>query len=575
MERKLAAILAADVAGYSKLMTEDEEATLAQLKVHRAGVFDPKIAEHHGRIIKLMGDGTLVEFASVVDAVSCAIAIQTALAEADGEIRLRIGINLGDVIVDGDDIYGDGVNIASRLEGLADIGGVCVSDLVYQSIRAKTDVTFRDAGEQNLKNINRPVRAWHWSPGEVAAADLEGTHSFELPEKPSIAVLPFDNMSTDPDQEFFSDGISEDIITALSKITKLFVVARNSTFAYKGKAVDIKQVGREQGVRYVLEGSVRRGGNQLRITAQLIDAQSGNHIWAERYDRQTSDLFALQDEITREVVSALQVRLTDGEQALLWKGGTTNLMAWENAVQASQLLQSHRKQDARKARQFAEAALRYDPDYAAARTILGWLHWQRAFNSWTDAPEAALADAEREAQASLSTDPENPDTHALLSMIYLSKREFDRAVLHSRKSQELGPGNAFCLAIAGTVACYCNNLPGSKSLLLEAMRLSPCYPAWYVGNLAHATWLLGDLDEARGLALMALAQEPDYFWALITLAVAEAERGELEAARTAIQALLKQAPETATGALLRTQPYVRADVLDRIQSALTEAGLPD
>jgi adenylate cyclase len=316
VQRRLAAILAADVAGYSRLMGADEEGTLAALKELRRELADPKIKEHRGRIVKTTGDGLLVEFASVVDAVRCAVEVQQEMAERnvgvpeEQRIQFRIGINLGDIIKDGRDIYGDGVNVAARLEALAEPGGICVNRVVRDQVRDKLDFAFEDAGEQRVKNIARPLRVYHVRPGQVAGEEMNAPQPpLALPDKPSLAVLPFTNMSGDPEQEFVSDGIAEDVITALSRHPSLFVIARNSTFTYKGRAVDVKQVGRELGVRYVLEGSVRKVGNRIRVTAQLIEAETGNHFWANRYDRDLADIFAVQDEITHALTTALTRRL--------------------------------------------------------------------------------------------------------------------------------------------------------------------------------------------------------------------------------------------------------------------------
>ncbi|MCZ6591554.1 MAG: adenylate/guanylate cyclase domain-containing protein, partial [Alphaproteobacteria bacterium] len=313
VQRRLAAILAADVVGYSRLMGEDETGTLNALKMHRAEFVHPTVAEYRGRIVKLMGDGALVEFPSVVDAVECAVVVQRGMEERNAaipdsrRITYRIGINLGDVIIDGDDIYGDGVNVAARLEGEADPGGICISGDAYRQVLGKIDFAFEDLGERTLKNIAEPVRIYQWSVGKSAAVGkTQPNQNPPLPDKPSIAVLPFENMSGDPEQEYFSDGITEDIITALSKFRWFFVIARNSTFVYKGQAIDIKQVGSELGVRYVLEGSVRKAGNRVRITAQLIEAETGNHLWAERYDRNLEDIFELQDEITDTISAAVE-----------------------------------------------------------------------------------------------------------------------------------------------------------------------------------------------------------------------------------------------------------------------------
>jgi adenylate cyclase len=398
LERRLAAILAADVVGFSRLMGEDEAGTLERLKSLRRELVQPGIAQRKGRIVKLMGDGLLAEFPSVVEAVQCAVGIQESMIGRESDlpderrIRLRIGVNLGDIIVEGSDIYGDGVNVAARLEALASPDGICVSGTVFDHVKSKVGLEFADLGEQQIKNIDQPVQVYRIildgeTGGNEADQNFAGSAAaLQLPDKPSIAVLPFTNMSDEQEQEYFSDGISEDIITALSKISKLFVVARNSTFTYKGRAVDIKQVGREQGVRYVLEGSVRRSGDQLRITAQLIDATTGDHVWAQRYDRVVQDVFALQDEITREVTSALQVELTEGEQARLWASGTQNLEAWEIFIQIPELLFSHQRENVLISRQLAEQALQLDKNYAEAWTMLGLSHWEEAFNGWSEDP---------------------------------------------------------------------------------------------------------------------------------------------------------------------------------------------
>ena len=320
VQRRLAAILAADVAGYSRLMGVDEEGTLAALKELRRDLADPKIKEHRGRIVKTTGDGLLVEFASVVDAVRCAVEVQREMASRnarvpeDTRIQFRMGINLGDIIKDGRDIYGDGVNVAARLEALAEPGGICVNRVVRDQVRDKLDFGFEDAGEQRVKNIARPLRVYHVRPGQLADEEMSAAQPpLALPDKPSLAVLPFTNMSGDPEQEFVSDGIAEDVISALSHYPSLFVIARNSTFTYKGRAVDVKQVGRELGVRYVLEGGVRKAGNRIRVTAQLIEAETGNHVWANRYDRDLADIFAVQDEITHALTTALTPAIADAE----------------------------------------------------------------------------------------------------------------------------------------------------------------------------------------------------------------------------------------------------------------------
>ena len=345
VERRLAAILAVDVAGYSRLMGVDEEGTLATLKASRREIIDPKIVEHRGRIVKTTGDGALVEFASAVDAVRCAMEIQRAMAERNAHIpedrrfEFRIGINVGDIMIDDDDIYGDGVNIAARIETLASPGAICLSDNAYQQIKGKLALDVSDMGERQLKNIAQPVRVHSVRDGSATA----GPTTLAPPDKPSIAVLPFTNMSGDPEQEYFSDGISEDIITDLSKIAGLMVISRNSCFTYKGRAVDTRTVGRDLGVRSVLEGSIRRSGNRVRITAQLIDAATGGHLWAERYDRDLTDLFAVQDDVTRRIVDALKVTLSATEKARLADSGSPQFDAYDCFMRGREFLYGENK----------------------------------------------------------------------------------------------------------------------------------------------------------------------------------------------------------------------------------------
>ncbi len=373
VERRLAAILSADVVGYSRLMEEDEDGTLSVLQAHRAELIDPTIAAHRGRIVKLMGDGALVEFASVVDAVECAVAVQRGMAQRnanvpeDKRIDFRIGINLGDIIIEGTDIYGDGVNVAARLQELAAPGGIALSATAHEHAMAKVDVGFRDGGEHELKNITKPVRIYHWSDDASPQADMADTESsLPLPDKPSIAVLPFDNMSGDPEQEFFADGLTEDIITELSRFRSLFVIARTSSFAFKGQSVNVGEIGRKLGVQYVVEGSIRKAGDQVRITAQLVEAETGNHIWAERYDRELADIFAVQDEVVQAIVGTLVGRLAKaGAERALRKSGE-NLTAYDLVLRGKHYLERGSKDDVLEARAIFEQALELDPNHARA-----------------------------------------------------------------------------------------------------------------------------------------------------------------------------------------------------------------
>src|SRR5215472_15993578 len=392
-ERRLAAILAADVVGYSRLMGRDEEGTLTAIKGLRHSLFDPKVSEHRGRIFKTTGDGALVEFASAVDAMRCAIEVQRAMAERnmklpdEWRIKLRVGINVGDIIIEDGDVLGDGVNIAARLEGMAEPGGICISDDAYRQVRDKLDIQFQDAGEQQLKNIARPVRIYRAQMDSSAQPKVP----LPLPDKPSIAVLPFQNMSDDPLQEYFADGVVEDIITGLSRIKWLLVIARNSSFTYKGKSPDIRQIGRELGVRYVLEGSLRTLGPRVRITAQLIDASSAAHVWAERYDRAIDDIFELQDEITLNVVGAIEPSLRQAEIERAKRKRPDSLDAYDLYLRAMPLAATAMPEDADKALQLLERAVALDPEYAVAHALIAWCHEQRYLRGGLHAETRAAA----------------------------------------------------------------------------------------------------------------------------------------------------------------------------------------
>ena len=420
VERRLAAILAVDVAGYSRLMGEDEEGTLAALRAVRRELGDPKVAEHRGRIVKTTGDGLLVEFASVVDAVRCAVEMQREMIArntaipAERRIEFRMGINVGDIIIEDGDIFGDGVNIAARLEALAEPGGICLSAAAHEQVRDRLDLTFDDLGEQQVKNITRPVRTYAVDLGVPFRAALPAAAPLPLPDKPSIAVLPFQNMSGDPEQEYFADGIVEDIITALSRIRWLFVIARNSTFTYKGQHVDVKRVGREMGVRYVLEGSVRRGGNRVRITAQLIDAGSGAHVWADRYDRDLNDIFAVQDEITASVAAAIEPALAEAEQQRVLRKPPERLDAWEACQRGFWHFHRYAAEENRLALDFFRQAIGLDPNFAPARYGYALaLQWDILHFSSRPFLEVQGA-AREEAMRAVSLDDKDAMPHAVL-----------------------------------------------------------------------------------------------------------------------------------------------------------------
>ncbi len=582
LPRKLVAILYADVAGYSRLTGDDEDATHRRLREY-LDLIAKTIETHDGQVMHYAGDAVLAKFHAVVDALSSAIAVQNELKDRNQDlpderkVQFRIGVNSGDVIEDRGDIYGDGVNVAARLESLADAGGICISESVRTAIGKKLPYGYEFMGEQQVKNIEDPVRAYKVALGSEEKTQVTSPDkaTLELPDKPSIAVLPFTNMSGDSEQEYLSDGISEDIITALSKISKLFVVARNSTFTYKGRAVDVKQVGWEQGVRYVLEGSVRRAGDRLRITAQLVDATTGHHLWAQRYDRVVQDVFALQDEITREVTSALQVELTDGEQARLWASGTQNFEAWEIVIQIPELIYSHRKDHILMGRRLAEQALALDKNYAAAWTMLGLSHWEEAFNGWSENLEASLNLAIDAAAISQSIDNSNPDTYALLTWIHLSLREYDQASDFAQQGMLLGPNNSFVVGVASDVAMFCDRPDDMIVLLNKAMRLCPIYPAWYPSNLAWAYLLMDRREDAVASAQASIAIDPDYPFNYMVLAVAFAELGREREARTAVENLLRIDPTYSLRAFSECQPFRDPEVLERHIEGLRKAGLPE
>jgi TolB-like protein/class 3 adenylate cyclase/Tfp pilus assembly protein PilF len=609
MERRLAAILAADVVGYSRLMREDESGTLGRLTELRKEVLEPLIAQHYGRIVKLMGDGLLVEFASVVEALTCAVAWQSRVGEREAQcgedkrLTFRIGVNLGDVIVENQDIHGDGVNIAARLEGLADPGGVCVSGTVFDHAKGKIELAFEDLGERQVKNILESVRVYKVvtdagkGPESRASAPISkagetksmppGNASGEggidldlsLPESPSIAVLPFTNMSGDPEQEFFSDGITEDIITTLSKIPTLLVIARNSTFTYKGTAIDVKQVSREQGVRYVLEGSVRKAGSRVRVTAQLIDATTGHHVWAERYDRELDDIFAVQDEITREVVVALDVRLREGEQARVWSGGTKSVEAWECIRLSQDALNRFKTEDRVDARRLIDRALELDPNYATAWFSLGGYYFHEAESGTRYENEAdqvtTLDSAMKCVNKAIELDPSFADAHGLLGLCRLSKEDYDLAVATAEKGIALAPNQAENLAMASLVLNKSGKPERALELIKSAMRHCPIYPAWYLSVLAKVYRSLGRNKSAAGIFEMSLARNPNDITDWVGLAATLGELGRAEDAKRAVTEILRLHPDFSIKNYVRRLSYRDPAELTRYEDGLRKAGLPD
>jgi adenylate cyclase len=503
-KRKLRAVLSADVKGYSRLMGQDEAGTVERLKEYRTLMTD-LIQQYRGRVVDSPGDNILAEFASVVDATECAVKIQQKLKIRNDKItvnrrmQFRIGINLGDVIVEGDRIYGDGVNIAARIEGLAEAGGICVTNNVYDQVKKKLPFMFEDTGVHPVKNITEPIHVYRLLTENYKAV-VEASSAPDLPDKPSIAVMPFDNMSGDPKQEYFSDGMTEEIITALSKISEMFVIARNSSFIYKGKPVKVQQVGQELGVQYVLEGSVRKAGERVRITAQLIDALTGKHLWAERYDRELKDVFELQDEITQKIVIALQVELTRGEQAHIWHRSSHNLEALGLASKALGIFERQTKDDNAKAHDLFKQAIKLDPKYAFAWTYLAWTYLFDAIYGYSGSPDESLIKALDIANKSLAIDDTQPDVHALWGTIYLGQGQHDKAIKSGERSLALGPNNACNTAILAQTMYFAGRAKEAIELMKKAMRLSPYHPDWYLGLLAMAYIMIQRYEEGLQIA---------------------------------------------------------------------------
>ncbi len=574
-QRRLAAVLAADIAGYSRLMGADEAGTLAAMSAVWAEQFNPAVAAHHGRIVKMMGDGALVEFASAVEAVACALAIQQAMASLKqsrpgrAPLEFRIGVNLGDIVIDGDDIFGDGVNLAARLEGQAPTGGVLVSDSVHAQVKGKVGVSFDDAGTLTLKNIETPVRAWRWS-GDGAAAEAQPPAGPR--DLPSIAVLPFTIMSGDPEQEYFADGLVEDIITTLSKLAGLRVIARNSTFVYKGQAVDIRTVARQLGVHYVLEGSVRRSGERIRITAQLIDA-SGAHVWAERYDRAIDDIFAVQDEITLVLATEMQVKLTEGEQARLRYTTTGNVEAWSFWVQGLfHYRQSVTKESLGAALSCWTKALALDPDSSTLNAMISLVHYADARFGWWEDRETAHQKAMSYTQRALELDPENPDANVFASLALLQAGRYDEAAEKARRAVRLAPGSAdatsfgcFTLAFAG--------FPEEAAALGErALTLSPNYPASYLGHLGNAYRLAGRTEEAIAAFKAYHAKIPGF--GLVDLVLIHQQSGQPEEAARRAKQLLALRRDFTVANWASTQYRADKQGLQADIETLLAAGLP-
>ena len=576
LKRKLAAILSADVKDYSRLMEEDEQATVATLKKYR-DILARLIQQYRGRVVDSPGDNLLAEFPSVVDAVECAVEIQKKLHAENIELQqqrrmaFRIGINLGDVILDEERIYGDGVNIAARMESLAEGGGICISGTVFDNIENKVGLNFQFLGEQSVKNISKPVRAYKVL-FELKASPTEDNEGFDQPDKPSIAVLPFTNMSGDPEQEYFSDGITEDLITDLSKISGLFVIARNSVFTYKGKAVKVQDVSRELGVRYVLEGSVRKAGDRVRITSQLVDANTGGHLWAERYDRELKDIFAMQDDVTQQIVSALAVKLTDEEWKRLARKGTDNIDAYDYALRGLEYAYRFTKEANTEGQRMLQKAIDQDPRYAFAYSQLGRTYINEWSFGWSEDP-TTMDRAFDLAQQAIVMDKSEPNAHALLSEVFLWRKQYDRSIEEIEKVIRIAPNNADALASLGGVLCWAGNPEEAIRIVNQAMHLNPFSPVWYEWTLGHAYFLTGQLEKAISALRKVMDRNPNFLPAYAYLAAGYAELGKEEEARIEAAGLERLSPYISFEDWRKRLPYKDPEVLERFFNDLKKAGI--
>jgi adenylate cyclase len=612
MERKLAAILSADAQGYSRLMGDDEAATVHTITEYRE-VIASTVARHGGRVVDTPGDNVLAEFPSVVDTVRCAVEIQRQLQSRNAALpaarrmQFRIGINLGDVIVETGRLYGDGVNIAARLEGLAEGGGICLSGTAYDQVEGKLPFGYDFLGEHTVKNITRPIRVYRLrldasprlpgrqrggrrlvlgSVGAIVVLVLLGAGAWAgwrwlktptsagrpaLPDKPSVAVLPFTNLSRDPSQEYFNDGITEDLITGLSKLSGLFVIARNSVFTYKGKAVKIGDVARDLGVRYVLEGGVQRWDSRVRITAQLVDAMTGYHIWAERYDREVRDIFTLQDEVTQQIVRALAVKLTEGEQGRIARVRTSPEV-YDLVLRGSvERRRTTREANAESRRLYAKA-LDLDPTYAQAYMGLSWAHlqsWQLLWTTDRDTLERAQELAER----AIVLDDTLAAGHSLLGQIYLWKKDHDRAIAQAERAVALAPNDADGYETLAEVLAWAGRPEESIKFIRQAMRLNPHYPFFYLWTLGHASYLARRTDDAVGAFSKAVQQNPNFLPAHAYLAVLFVEAGREREAREKWERLNRLSPKASLASLQERLPYRRAADLDRFLTAAHKAGM--
>jgi adenylate cyclase len=590
VKRKLAAILSADVKGYSRLMGEDEVATLKTLSAYFQ-IMTTLIQKHQGRVLNIAGDNLLADFESVVDAVQCGVEIQKELRSKNAElaegrrVEFRIGVNLGDVIREGDTIYGDGVNIAERVQSLAEGGGICISGPAFDQVENKLTLGYEYLGEQTVKNIAKPVRVYRvlmeteTAPQRGLEVASKEKMAFPLPDLPSIAVLPFENMSGDPKQEFLSDGITETIITALSKVPNLFVIARNSTFTYKGKPVKVKQVSEELGVQYVLEGSFQRSGDRIRITTQLIDALTGHHLWAERYDRDLTDIFALQDEITIKVLNGVQVKLAGGDisraekYAEKYYKGKQGLDCYLKLMQGMGYWARYNIEDNNMARRIIEEAIAMCPEDPLEYSDLGWIYYFDYMLGNTKSPRETIEKGIELAQKALAMDDSLAGPHGLLSRLYGCKGEHDKAIAEGERAVALNPSDWFLLTNYGNSLSYVGRQEEAIPLLQKVIRLNPRGPVFIYLNLGRALRMTGRFEEAVLPLKKAIQLAPNHVQAHVSLTVTYNQMGREKEARAEAAELLRINPKFSVDNYAKTLPYKDQSEIDELANALRKAGL--
>lgn len=582
-QRRLAAIVAADVVGYSRLMGRNEIGTLQAMKELRQGLIGGRVSEHGGRIVKSTGDGLLMEFPSIVNATRCALAMQHEIAAsnvdvpAEERIQFRIGIHVGDIIVDDDDIFGDGVNVAARLEPLAAPGGVCLSDRAYRDIQGRIDAAFADGGDQSLKNIAQPVKVWHWAPTppQVPIAEARTTTNAGL-VKPTIAVLPFINLGRDSEQEYLADGVTEDVITDLSRFRSLFVIAASSSFSYKGKVIDARRVGPELGARYVLEGSIRRAGQRVRVTVKLVDSSVGSQIWADRYDSTFDDIFELQDKLTRQIVASLMPEMTSAEIARAQQKKNTDLNAWDLYLRALPKIRSNHREEVGEAEALLAEALRRDPTFAAALARLSSCRLKAAYMGWGDETKAVAASFEY-ARAAIASDPDDGLGYDALASAHQKVGGMRAAVMSARRAVDLSPSSAAAHGTLISALAFCGEHEEARQVFAHSEVLSPRDPerSGRIMGLVVAAFVAGDLDGAIELARQHTLLRPNWYGSHTFLAASLAQAGHLDEARSVVARLFEIIPEYDLSWARRRRMMLRDADYDRFIEGLRRAGVPE